>query len=85
MRVTPGVHDGAAGGELDVLLSIAGIKHSPSSEVMMDLHLPCLPVDWQLAADLAVWKTGGVLNSTLVSFTKLLWPGVKHLEDIQIF
>ena len=39
VRVTPGVHDGAAGGENNILLSLPGVPQSPPGEVMMDLQL----------------------------------------------
>ena len=39
IRVTPGVHDGAARGENNILLSLAGVPQSPPGEIMMDLQL----------------------------------------------
>ena len=63
IRVAPGVDDGAARGEIDILLSLSGVPQSPPSEVMMDLQLACLLVVGQLTADLAVWTTGGVLST----------------------
>ena len=61
IRVTPGVHDGAAGGEIDIPLSLPGVPQSPPCEIMMDLQLARVLVVGQLAADPAVWTTGGVL------------------------
>ena len=63
IRVTPGVHDGAAGGEIDIPLSLPGVPQSPPCEIMMDLQLACLLVVGQLTADLTVWTTGGVLTT----------------------
>ena len=63
VRVTPGVHDGAARGEMDIFLSLSGVPQSPLGEVMVDLQLACLLVVGQLTADLAVWTTGGVLST----------------------
>ena len=70
IRVTPGVDDGAARGEMDVLLSVPSVPHSPLCEVVMDMQLPGLLVVGQLTADPAVWTTGGVL-STLILHTTL--------------
>ena len=39
IRVTPGVHDGAAGGEIDIPLPLPGVPQSPLGEIMMDLQL----------------------------------------------
>ena len=61
IRVTPGVHDGAAWGEIDIPLSLPGVPQSPLGEIMMDLQLARVLVVGQLAADPAVWTTGGVL------------------------
>ena len=63
IRVTPGVDDGAARGEIDILLSLSGVPQSPVGEVMMALQLACLLVVGQLAADLRVWPTGWVLST----------------------
>ena len=63
IRVTPGVDDGAARGESDVLLSVSSVPHSPLCEVMVDMQLPGLLAVGQLTADPAVWTTGGVLST----------------------
>ena len=63
IRVAPWVDDGAARGEIDILLSLFLVPQSTTSEVMMDLQLACLLVVGQLAADLTVWTTGGVLST----------------------
>ena len=54
IRVTPGVHDGAAGGESNILESIEFVPETSPSVEMMDHPLACVDVDWQLVADLAV-------------------------------
>ena len=63
IRVAPGVDDGAARGEIDILLSLSSVPQSPPGEVMMDLQLACLLVVGQLTADPTVWTTGGVLTT----------------------
>ena len=65
IRVTPGVDDGAARGESDVLLSVSSVPHSSLCEVVMNLQLAGLLVVGQLTADPAVWTTGGVLSTVL--------------------
>ena len=76
MSVTPGVDDGAARGEIDILLSLSGVPQSPIGEVMMDLQLACLLVVGQLTADQTVWTTGGVLSTpglhTTLQFTIIM-------------
>ena len=39
IRVAPGVDDGAARGEIDILLSLSSVPQSPPGEEMMDLQL----------------------------------------------
>ena len=69
MSVTPGVDDGAARGEIDILLSLSGVPESPLGEVMMDLQLACLLVVGQLAANATVWTTGGILSTLCLHIT----------------
>ena len=69
IRVTPGVHDGAARGENNILLSLAGVPQSPPGEVMMDLQLACVLVVGQLTADLTVGTTGRVLSTVSLHTT----------------
>ena len=69
IRVAPGVDDGAARGEIDILLSLSSVPQSSPSEVMMDLQLACLLVVGQLTADLTVWTTGGVLSTVSLHTT----------------
>ena len=63
IRVAPRVDDGAARGEIDILLSLSSVPQSSLGEEMMDLQLACLLVVGQLTADPAVWTTGGVLST----------------------
>ena len=69
IRVAPGVDDGAARGEMDILLSLSSVPQSSPSEVMVDLQLACLLVVGQLTADLAVWTTGGVISTVVLHTT----------------
>ena len=54
MGVAPRIHDGAAGGESNILESIEFVPETSPSVEMMDHPLACVDVDWQLVADLAV-------------------------------
>ena len=63
IRVTPGIDDGAARGEIDILFSLSSVPQSPASEVMMDLQLACILVVGQLTADRTVSTTGRVLTT----------------------
>ena len=70
IRVTPWIDDGAARGEIDILLSLSSVPQSSASEVMMDLQLACILVVGQLTADRTVSTTGGVIT-TLGLYTTL--------------
>ena len=52
IRVTPGVHDGAAGGERNILESLDFVPGTCSGVEMMDIQNVCIRVVGQLTADL---------------------------------
>ena len=69
IRVAPGVDDGAARGEIDILLSLSGVPQSPLGEEMMDLQLTRVLVVGQLTADPTVGTTGRVLSTVSLHST----------------
>ena len=63
VRVSPGVEDGGARRKVEVPESLLLVPKAPPSEEMMDLQLARVLVVRELAADLAVRTTGGVLRA----------------------
>ena len=83
IRITPGIDDGAARGEIDILFSLSSVPQSSASEVMMDLQLACILVVGQLTADRTVWTTGGVLITLGLHTTLHSLRGHHHHDCLQ--
>ena len=67
--VAPGVDDGVAGREGERVKPLVRRPESPASEVVVDLQLASVLVVGELAADLAVSTTGGILDTVVIFST----------------